>query len=157
MTSFYDVPLPLSDEDPPVDVDTIDVRILTVKQPWATALISGGKDVENRSWATNYRGWVLIHAGKSIDASVPARYGLGDAQAAMALPRGCVIGAVNITAVIRTWRSRWAEPGCWHWYHESESAIELADPVPWRGIQGLKRAPVELLRLLPASMIDRIR
>lgn len=157
MTAFYDVPLPLSGEEPPVDVDTINVKIMTVKQPWATALISGGKDVENRTWETSYRGWMLVHAGKSIDEFVPARYGLGDKRAAMALPRGCVIGAVNITAVVRNRRSRWAEAGCWHWCHEPASAVELGIPVPWRGVQGLTRAPVELLRLLPVSLIDRIR
>lgn len=157
MTAFHDVPLPLSGEDPSVDVDAIDVKILTVRQPWATALISGGKDVENRTWNTTYRGWLLVHAGKSVDEFVPARYELGDEWTAMALPRGCVIGAVKITAVVRGWRSRWAEAGCWHWCHDPASAVELTVPVPWLGTQGLTRAPIELLRLLPASMIDRIR
>jgi hypothetical protein len=29
---------------------------LSVRQPWAWAIVSGYKDVENRSWPTNYRG-----------------------------------------------------------------------------------------------------
>lgn len=43
------------------------MRILTVRQPWAWAIIHGGKDVENRvrNLAGDYRGPVLIHAGKA--------------------------------------------------------------------------------------------
>ncbi|RKT31139.1 hypothetical protein DEU34_3076 [Microbacterium sp. AG1240] len=41
------------------------MRILTVRQPWAWAIIHAGKNVENRSRniAGFYRGPVLIHAG----------------------------------------------------------------------------------------------
>lgn len=46
-------------------------RILTVRQPWAWAIINGGKDVENRSTniAGDYRGPVLIHVAKAFDES----------------------------------------------------------------------------------------
>ena len=40
------------------------MRILTVKQPWAWAIIHGQKDVENRTKSLGpYRGPVAIHAG----------------------------------------------------------------------------------------------
>ena len=41
------------------------MRILTVRQPWAWAIVHGGKDVENRprNIAGGYRGPVAIHAG----------------------------------------------------------------------------------------------
>lgn len=44
-----------------------EVRILTVRQPWAHAIIHLGKDVENRvrNIAGDYRGTVAIHAGLS--------------------------------------------------------------------------------------------
>lgn len=41
-----------------------DVRLLTVRQPWAWAIVHSAKRIENRSWSTPYRGPVLIHAGK---------------------------------------------------------------------------------------------
>lgn len=46
-----------------------ELRILTVRQPWAWAIIHGGKDVENRvrNIAGGYRGPVAILAGRSID------------------------------------------------------------------------------------------
>ncbi|KUF05549.1 hypothetical protein AUL38_04125 [Leucobacter sp. G161] len=45
------------------------MRILTVRQPWAWAIIHGGKDVENRvrNIAGDYRGPVAIHAGIAYD------------------------------------------------------------------------------------------
>lgn len=43
------------------------MRALTLYQPWASLLIHGIKTVETRSWQTHYRGWLLIHAGKTFD------------------------------------------------------------------------------------------
>lgn len=42
------------------------MRTLTVKQPWASLIVMGIKDVENRTWTTPYRGRILIHAGKEL-------------------------------------------------------------------------------------------
>lgn len=38
------------------------MRVLTLTQPWASLVALGLKRVETRSWGTNYRGEVLIHA-----------------------------------------------------------------------------------------------
>lgn len=43
------------------------MKALTVKQPWAGLIIEGYKKYEFRSWKTNYRGKILIHAGLSFD------------------------------------------------------------------------------------------
>lgn len=67
------------------------MRILTVRQPWAWAIIHGGKDVENRvrNIAGGYRGPVAIHAGLAYDkdshiTSLPLR----EAQDKSALASG---------------------------------------------------------------------
>jgi hypothetical protein len=39
------------------------VKALTVQQPWAWAIVHGGKDVENRTQMWSYRGPLAIHAG----------------------------------------------------------------------------------------------
>ena len=39
---------------------------LSIRQPWAWLILHGGKDVENRTWRTNFRGPVLIHAGATM-------------------------------------------------------------------------------------------
>lgn len=46
------------------------MKVLTLKQPWATLIALGEKKIETRSWKTNYRGPLLIHAGKSIEKDI---------------------------------------------------------------------------------------
>ena len=43
------------------------MKALTIKEPWASLIINGYKEYEFRSWKTNYRGKILIHAGKSLE------------------------------------------------------------------------------------------
>ncbi len=38
------------------------MKTLSIQQPWASIIIAGIKDVENRTWDTKYRGKLLIHA-----------------------------------------------------------------------------------------------
>lgn len=41
-------------------------KVLSVRQPYASLLVNGIKDVENRSRKTNFRGTVLIHASAKM-------------------------------------------------------------------------------------------
>lgn len=43
------------------------MKVLTLKQPWASLVANGYKVYEFRSWKTNYRGEILIHAGCGVD------------------------------------------------------------------------------------------
>lgn len=40
------------------------MRALTVQQPWAWAIVHGGKNIENRTQMWKYRGPLAIHAGQ---------------------------------------------------------------------------------------------
>jgi hypothetical protein len=58
------------------------MKALSIRQPWAWLIVNGYKDIENRSWATKFRGPVLIHAAKGMTGaeynhchSSPARAG----------------------------------------------------------------------------------
>lgn len=39
---------------------------LSIRQPWASLILKAGKDIENRTWSTRYRGRILIHAAKGM-------------------------------------------------------------------------------------------
>jgi hypothetical protein len=41
------------------------VKALSIRQPWVWAIVHAGKDIENRTWWTPYRGPVLIHAANA--------------------------------------------------------------------------------------------
>lgn len=50
------------------------MKVLTLKQPWATLVAEEIKQYEFRSWKTNYRGKVLIHAGAGVDKKDMERF-----------------------------------------------------------------------------------
>lgn len=43
-----------------------DVRALSLHQPWASLIAVGAKTIETRSWRTEHRGRLLIHAARHI-------------------------------------------------------------------------------------------
>ncbi len=46
------------------------MKVLTLKEPFASLIGEGIKTIETRSWKTNYRGEIFIHASKSkIDSN----------------------------------------------------------------------------------------
>lgn len=47
-------------------------KALTLAQPWASAITFAGKDIENRSWQTHYRGPLAIHAGDKFNEDGPS-------------------------------------------------------------------------------------
>ncbi len=50
------------------------MKVITIKQPWATLIAKGYKEYEFRTWKTNYRGEIYIHAGKGIDKKAMERF-----------------------------------------------------------------------------------
>jgi hypothetical protein len=134
------------------------MRVLTVRQPWAWAIIHGGKDVENRvrNIAGAYRGPVAIHAGLSYDmdaticppplyAPIPV-----DEDGSHMRPLGAIIGVIDLvdvhdpssrvflpTADVGGTCSPWAEHGVVHLVLANPRA--LAEPIPYRGALGLRR------------------
>ena len=43
------------------------MKVLSLTEPYATLIKNGIKTIETRSWKTNYRGDILIHAGKTVN------------------------------------------------------------------------------------------
>lgn len=130
------------------------IRLLSVRQPWAWALIHGGKDVENRSWRTNYRDLLAIHAGlqdhdtlKHDDwKAFEAHYIGSDVFAGFEAdkePRGAIIGIVEIYGcepghlVDSVWRDN--EPGWFAW--QVRNPVVLPEPIPCKGQLGLGKLP----------------
>ena len=72
------------------------IPALSVRQPYAHYILYCGKDVENRSWKTAYRGWLLLH--------VPARALPG---ASREMPRSAHIGMVEIIDCVAHSDSPW--------------------------------------------------
>lgn len=48
------------------------MKVITLHQPWAEWLVMGLKVYETRSWNTNYRGQIAIHAGRTWNRDIEA-------------------------------------------------------------------------------------
>ncbi|MCK1684282.1 hypothetical protein IVA87_34075 [Bradyrhizobium sp. 147] len=91
---------------------------LSVRQPWAWAIIFASKDIENRSQAAIQHGMrcqrIAIHAAKGMTQSEyddAARFMLEDigirCPPAAELARGGIIGSVDVVAIVRESDSPW--------------------------------------------------
>ena len=74
------------------------MKVLTIKQPWATLIMQGDKRFEFRSWQTKYRGELLIHAGKGIDKEAVKRLAKYLPEN---LPSGKILGKVKLVDCIK--------------------------------------------------------
>lgn len=93
------------------------MKTLSIRQPWASLIIAGIKPVENRTWKSNYRGPLLIHASKKFDHEglkwVAGKYEYDlfhpDYQIALASQeeRGGIIGSVNMIDCVTHHPSEW--------------------------------------------------
>ena len=76
------------------------IKALTVRQPWAWAIISGRKRVENRSWSTRVRGRIAIHSSQQPERDWRRLAGmLEDAatwNACRESPNGAILGTVEL-------------------------------------------------------------
>lgn len=84
------------------------MRVLSVRQPWAWAILYAGKDIENRSWSANYRGPLAIHASMVMDPPdewhLPRRVRQPEHED---LALGAILGIVDLVDVVESSRSKW--------------------------------------------------
>ena len=82
------------------------MKALTIRQPWAWAIIYAGNNIENRSWNTHLRGTIAIHAGLSRDrdAKLPRGIKLPSEEE---LVRGAIIGVADIVEAVDHHQSKW--------------------------------------------------
>jgi hypothetical protein len=143
-------------------VNGVEVKALTLRQPYATLVAIGAKRIETRSWRTHYRGPLAIHAAatfarhaRELCSREPFRSALwasGYAQAG-SLPVGLVIARCRLLDCLPTWAeaglehgeippagsAEWAfgdyRPGRFMWLLADVEPVE--PPRPARGALGL--------------------
>jgi hypothetical protein len=135
------------------------MKIISIRQPWASLIAVGIKDVENRSWPTRYRGAVLIHASQRADDissdEIDHRFGV---RPPIDARLGGVVGIVDIVDCVQQHQSKWYAGDYVDRHGERKShwalVMKNARPLPfvkWKGALSLRAAPTELLELLDLS------
>jgi hypothetical protein len=135
-----------------------EMRILTLRQPWAHAVAHLGKTVENRPWkpGKGWRGTLAIHAGRSVDTAARA---VVEEIAGESLPHRLIGGIVVAVAELvdvhspaDCWVlgqggcSPWAESGAFHWVLEDVRPLRSGPETVGFGMQGalgLRRVSVD--------------
>jgi len=161
--------------EPPVETDNekkkTNMKCLSVQQPWASAICTGVKDVENRTWQTkNAPGRILIHASakkvpKDFDAmnldpemiSTMANLRLfGIMPEYEDMPLSAIIGYVDVTGFDSDNNndSPWAGANCTHWH--LENAYLFDEPIKdVKGKLGLFDYPIDENNLPPAHKVEQ--
>lgn len=124
------------------------MKALSLTQPWASLVATGQKRVETRSWTTDYRGPIAIHAAKGYP--VYARQFASQEFTWGRLPQRIPLGAIIATArlveikptiyvkrLLSAQELRYGDyrPGRWAWFLEDIEA--LPEPIPVKGALGL--------------------
>ncbi|MBA3351215.1 MAG: ASCH domain-containing protein [Blastocatellia bacterium] len=94
-------------------------RALSLRQPWAWLVVNGYKDIENRSWRTNHRGPLLIHASSTRTdftienlAKIEKIHGVRVPQK---VDIGGIVGLVDVADCLQRHSSKWYFSGNWAW------------------------------------------
>jgi hypothetical protein len=122
---------------------------LSIRQPWAWAIMHAGKDIENRTWWPAKRvigKTILIHTGKKADAedwdSVADICGI---RPPPRLPLGAFVGHVRLVRAVSVDQlpdNPWAfGPVCFVLADQQP----LREPLPSRGQLGFWQVPTTLV------------
>lgn len=128
------------------------MKALSIRQPWAWLIVHGGKDIENRSWPTKFRGRFLVHASKGMTSEeycdgleFAMRVGdirlLRDFPSSQEMQRGGIVGSVELVDSVDHSTSPW---------YMGQKAFVLRDPkplpfTPFKGRLGFFDVPEELV------------
>lgn len=130
---------------------------LSIRQPWAWAIINAGKDIENRSWqAMNHglsiRGNIAIHASLGMTKGEYEAAALFMASIGIKCPppheldRGGIIGLVDVVGEVQASNSPW-------FFGPRGLVLENAEPcdfIPCKGALGYFSWRKSLCKDLPA-------
>ncbi len=134
------------------------MKALSIQQPWSWLIVNGFKDIENRDWATDYRGLVLIHAGKKFDENAKLIGLLRDIapehlDAAMHanFETGGIVGYATLQKVVTQSDSPWFR-GRYGFVLTQRRPIDF---IPLRGQLGLFDVPDEIAAQVGEIMEQR--
>ncbi len=107
------------------------MKAITIKQPWASLIMTGRKTIETRTWSTKYRGMLLLHSSAKPKSQGPA---------------GVVLGVIKVVDVRRMVKADEGAaccsmyPGAYAWV--IRKVAKLATYIPCRGRLGLWEAEI---------------
>lgn len=109
------------------------MKAISIRQPWAWLIVEGVKPVENRSWATRYRGPLLIHAAKTFDLEgyrwIALNFPELELPHRMSFQRGGIVGQVRLVECVEQHPSAF-------FFGPHGFVFEDAERLPFRELRG---------------------
>jgi hypothetical protein len=134
------------------------MKVIVIRQPWAWLIVNGFKDIENRTWATRYRGPLLIQAS----ASRPTKLKLQEItlfarKRGVVLPEefelGGIVGMAQLDDCTTRSRSKWFE-GPIGWVLSKPKKLTF---IPLKGQLGLFDPPRKVIQQLGSITTRSVR
>ncbi len=123
------------------------MKCISTRQPWAYLITKGIKPVENRTWSSDYRGPLLIHASLTFDWRgyrwIRRTFPLLELPAPTGYVLGKLIGRVEMIGCVTCHHSPWF---CGPFGHVYTNPVEFPKPVALRGQLGIFDVPDEVLK-----------
>ncbi len=124
------------------------IKALSIRQPFADKIIFHGKDIENRTWRTKFRGTVAIHAGMKFDEFVD----LSDKEKKKAV-RGAIIGIVDVVDCVDKHKSKWFNGPIGF---VLKNPRPLKKPIPCKGKLGFWKVPAKIEKEIRRQLKGKI-
>ncbi len=119
------------------------MKTLSIRQPWAELILQGRKTIELRTWSTNYRGRIAIHAAQRYNDEQCRAFGFDPDE----LARGALVGTVEIVEMIAFDEDSYAAHADEHLRRAAwpgdllgwrlANPVRFERPIPLSGRQGL--------------------
>ena len=146
------------------------MKALSLTQPWAELVVLGEKQWETRSWKTERRGLIAVHASKNfprwakdLTETDPYFVSTLGKYPITRIPIGAIVGTVEIlkmesTNELRDFLGRkeiaFGDYQMDRWGWQLANPVKLDEPIPCRGALGLWEVPPEIVERLTINQID---
>jgi hypothetical protein len=128
------------------------MQAISVRPPWAWAILHANKDVENRTWKTNMRGTIAIHASQTMNRSYYEAAVKEIKKAAPgakvppyeAIVQGAIIGLVDVVGCEEHSNSKWHVAN--HYGFVLAKPRSLREPIPCKGRLNFWEVPDDIAR-----------
>jgi hypothetical protein len=144
----------------PVDVGILIIimKAISIRSPWAWAILHAAKNIENRSWRTKVRGTVAVHASKTMSRpyyeEVRQEIKKLAPRAKMppyeAKPRSAIVGLVDVVGCEAETNSKWHDPGQYGFLLAKPRV--LLKPIPCDGWLNFWEVPEDLVRRISRQL-----
>jgi ASCH domain. len=144
------------------------MKAISLIQPWASLIVMGAKKFETRSWKTEYRGELLIHASSKLPTQFQKQkftegaYFKDYIDDLDQLPYGAIIGKANLVGIYRTedlvspqslfkdvsineHEKAFGDYSHGRYAWALDEAFMFKTPIPYRGALGIWEFPADLL------------